>query len=347
MRMISREFRYFIRMVCGAYFCVTSIAHADLDASLSSDLDLNTHSSLLSLNGSTSYEPVALSSEVTAEYSSSYKQQQNFTDALNGKISATLLKTLKPMLGLSAAQSIRDKYTTLGIHSGATIQTKLSRFSLAWNPTGSLKNTTFKTNSGGNANSSKQSKKANPSIVQYGLGNTLTLSDGSSKSLSVFYNSYFYNADIAQITSFPNSAGKVLSNKKSFETLSGQLSAYAASLWGLAFAYPISESLDLKAEYYRTTLKSDLSTTDLLIGKLDFEFNDKLESYVQVEFTKSWSLSQKYTLAAPYSWTDQLSSELGLAQSRTETEKTWSVLMAINYAMERPSGEITAGNQNQ
>lgn len=346
-RMLSKEISIVVRVVCGGCFCISSVAHAELDASLSSDLDLKAHSSLLSLNGATSTEPVTLESEITAEYASSYKQQQNFTDALNGKISATLLKPLKPMLAFSAAQSIRDKYSTLGIHSGATIQTQPTQFSYTWVPTASLKQTSFKVSSGSNVSTNKQQKKANPAIIQYGLGNTFTISEGQSKSISLFYNSYFYDTDIAAIANFLNSPGKLQSNKKSVATLSSQLSAYAASLWGLAIAYPLSDSLDLKADFYRTTLKRDLSSSDLFIAKTNYEFTEKLETYLQAEIVTSGSFSQKYTLAAPYSWTDQLSSELGLAQSRTETEKTWSVLMAINYAMERSSGEIKVESQNQ
>lgn len=339
-----------LELLCLATALIANTAHGDVEGSLSTDLEKDSYSSLLSMSASKKGELLQLDSEVSIDYAASYAKAQNANDSQSAKASLTLTQGWNPLLGVSASNSVREKTSTLGANTGFKIAIRPSGYSFSWAPGASLKQTTIKVSTN---NTKKAQKKGNPSLLQYGLTQSLTVSDSKLNSATLFYNIYRYNIDIAEVTDQLNTLGQATKQKKSFGLLTDQLSTFAASLWGLTLTYNISPEFEAKADFYSTQIQRDKSVSELLMTKATYTLTEKVDLYLQGDFSFSQVGTRKYTLGLPFNWSDSLSTEIGIARSESvntnttsASDKAWSVLLALTYGIESDA-EVKSESQSR
>jgi hypothetical protein len=316
---------------------------ADVESSVSTNLATDAHSSLLSVDITKASKNVQFDGDFSSEFASAYAKPQNYDDNHTAKMSLTLLKSVKPALGISAVTSTSEKTTTLGTLGGVTLQTKAAGYTFFWIPSLLLNRTVLKLNS----QSTKNQKKTSPYIIQYGTGQVVKIAKNQNDSISFYFNYYAYNRDLAALNNFVRTPNKFLKGKIVAATLNEKLSAYAESLAGFSASYQMLSDLELEAEFYRTTLKKDLSQSDLLTANASYSLTDNTDVTLQGDFVFYTTDSQTLTLSFPRVWSPALTTELGLAYSQSQTEKSWSIVLAINYEAETSKTSTKAETRNQ
>jgi|GEM_PF-812214 len=164
---------------------------------------------------------------------------------------------------------------------------------------------------------------------------------------SLFYQRYFYNADIAALTNKLSLAPNFIPKNKSLQTVFETVSVFSKSILGVSFDTKLTERFAIKADWFRTTYQRDESYTDMLIPRITANLTDSLDAYLQADLVLTEPQSQLLTLSFQYTWRDSWSSELGVSQSRSAQEKSWSLLLTLSFAIDDSSNDLKAGNQNQ
>ncbi len=317
-------------------WCVT-------DVSFSSTLDPESQSSAFTLETEKKSGSLYLKSDFSGQYASPYLNPQNFDDNLSAVLLLSSTRTFKPQLGATLNHSVRDKITTYGILGGFNIPLIQSPLSLSFTERLSLKRTSIKVNNP----STKSNKKNQPSILQYGLNQSLTLSKDEQNSLSVFYQRFFYNSDVSQLSRILSTNAIFSKKKKNIETVTEVLSTFAESALGASLAWEIHEKSGFKTDYFRTVFANGKAVSEILIPQFNFDINDRLESYIEADFILSEPSSTSYTLAFPYELSDAFGTEIGVVRASTKDDVTWGVLIALTYQFDENHTKLTTGIQNQ
>ena len=221
---------------------VSQSAWCATDVSLSSNLDSGSQSSAFTLETEHKSRSFYFKSDFSGQYASPYLSPQNFDDNLSAAVLLSSTQTFKPQLGATLNHSVRDKITTYGILGGFNIPLIQSPLSLSFTERLSLKRTSIKINNP----LSKSQKKNQPTILQYGLNQSLNLSKGEQNSLSLFYQKYFYNSDVSELSRIFSSNTVFNKKKRNIETVTEVLSTFAESVLGASLAWQIQEHSGFK-----------------------------------------------------------------------------------------------------
>ncbi|NBX16480.1 MAG: hypothetical protein EBR09_03840 [Proteobacteria bacterium] len=316
-------------------------ARADLESTVSTSLDSENHSSLLSLDADRKLETVQLDADLSGEISAPYKNLLKYADSTTAKLSLTLLKGISPSLGLLATTSNSDKTTTLGSFGGVSLQNKLLGHTVSWSPSLSLNRTTFKLNT----QAGKIPKRPNPFLIQYGLSQSLKIARSQDDFLTLYYNYYGYNRDLEALNNLTVTPSKFSKQKANAATIAEKISIYAQSLAGIAINYSPVSDFEIEGEFYRTILKKDQSQSNLLTLDLTYALTEETDVSLQADLVRSSSNSNTLTLSVPHQWTETFISEIGVARTATADSTGLSLLLSLKYQDE--SGSTKAGSRNR
>lgn len=330
-------------VLCLFFGALSPHAKAETNLSLSTNLEQKAHSSSLSLDTNKKFESVEIIADLSGEYAAPYASPKNVSDGENFSLTAISSARWKPMLGLSAVNSLREKTTTWGVMSGVSLPIAQSSYQLTWIPNLSAKRTGLRLE----RSSNKSGKKLNTALLQFGTSQSLVLVRENVFSLNVFYHRYFYNADIAELTQKLSIATRFIPKNKKLQTVFDTVSVFSKSLLGTSFFSKMSERFEVKADYFRTTYQRDDTYSDMLIPRITATLTDQLDAYIQADVVLTEPQSQTFTLSFPYTWTDEWSSEVGFSQLRNEQEKSWSLLLALSFSLNDSDDKIRAENQSQ
>ncbi|MEN9528214.1 MAG: hypothetical protein RI932_87 [Pseudomonadota bacterium] len=328
---------------CLFFWILSPCAQAETNLSFTTNLEQQAQSSSLSLDTSKKFESVEVVADLSGEYAAPYASPKNVSDGENFSLTAVSSARWKPTVGLSAVTSLRDKTTTWGVKSGVSIPLAQSSYQLTWSPNLSAKRTGLRLE----GSSNKSGKKLNTALLQYGTSQSLALVRENVFSLNVFYQRYFYNANIAELTRKLSTATRFIPKNKKLQTIFETVSVFSKSLLGASVFSKMGERFEMKTDYFRTTYQRDDTYSDMLIPRITTTLTDQLDAYIQADLLLTEPQSQTFTLSFPYAWTDAWSSEVGFSQLRNEQEKSWSLLLALSYSLHDSDDKIRAENQSQ
>ncbi|MEY3903900.1 MAG: hypothetical protein RL189_3206 [Pseudomonadota bacterium] len=342
MRSSVRLLKYSLTTLFASSVGFEGAARADLATSVSTNLQSNSHSSVLSLDAEKKFSFLDVKGDLSNEIASTFKNPQNAAMYQNGTISVTFPFSYKPMASFTGTNSTKEKSTTVGGKTGLTLPLFNDSLKIDWTPAASIRRTTLKAG----RSAAKNKKNFTPAIDQIGLEQSLTLSFKNNadrqNSLSLLYHIYDYPTDLALLKNILSKSNLSKNPKKKSSNVSESLSVFSKSLLGMSLTAQVVENLELKADFYQTVYELSGARTDYLISNVTYTLSDELDVSLQSEILLNEPRSEVWTVSLPYALNSNISPEIGASWSKNETETPWSLLISLGYSFEDDSQTPTA-----